>query len=119
MGDITYFESGSARWLGVPEDWQGKVAPGEPDVRYKVLTEERGATPGIQLVEFDPRHFETPHSHPESEVLYVLEGEMSVGDLKLGAGSGVFIEKDTVYGPLRTGPQGARFLRVGFGTRAG
>jgi hypothetical protein len=71
--------------------------------------------PGVQLVEFEPAHFEQPHSHPEGEVLYVLRGEMSIGELRLTAGCGAVITKDTVYGPLRTGPEGARFLRVGLG----
>jgi hypothetical protein len=115
MGAIVRFESGALPWLGVPTDWPGKVERGEPDVRYKVLTEARDAIPGIQLVEFEAGHFEQAHSHPEGEVLYVLAGEMAIGELKLGAGAGVVIERDTVYGPLRTGPAGARFLRVGLG----
>lgn len=115
MGSIVPFEANAVPWFGVPEDWPGKVRSGEPDVRYKVLTEPRGAIPGIQLVEFEAGHFEAPHSHPEGEVLYVLRGELAIGELQLEPGAGAVIEKDTVYGPLRTGPQGASFLRVGLG----
>jgi hypothetical protein len=115
MSGIVPFESDTLPWLGVPSDWPGKVRQGEPDVRYKILTEPKGAVPGVQLVEFEPAHFEQPHSHPEGEVLYVLRGEMSIGELRLTAGCGAVITKDTVYGPLRTGPEGARFLRVGLG----
>jgi len=115
MGRIVSFESTSLPWQGVPGDWPGKVRRGEPDVRYKILTESHDSIPGVQLVEFEADHFEQAHSHPEGEVLYVLDGEMAIGELKLGAGAGVVIERDTVYGPLRTGPQGARFLRVGLG----
>ncbi len=115
MGQIVPFESDALPWLDVPRDWPGKVGPGEPDVRYKALTESSGAIPGIQLVEFEPGHTEQAHSHPEGEVLYLLRGEMAIGALCLRAGAGVVIERDTLYGPLRTGPEGARFLRVGLG----
>jgi hypothetical protein len=108
-----YFEPDATAWRDVPDDWPGKVEHGEPDVRYKMLTEPRGSVPGIQLVEFEPSHFEEAHSHPEGEVLYVLRGEMAIGDLALKAGSGVVIEKDTIYGPLRAGAGGVAFLRVG------
>ena len=115
MGGIVAFEAEKLPWLGVPSDWKGKVREGEPDVRYKVLTQPVGAVPGIQLVEFEPGHFEQPHSHPEGEVLYLMRGELAIGELRLTPGSGAVIEKDTVYGPLRTGPEGATFLRVGLG----
>ncbi len=94
----------------------GKVAEGEPDVRYKVLTSGSDGVPGIQFVEYDAGHREKPHSHSESEVLWVLNGEVSIGGQTLRAGAGAFIEKDTVYGPLEAGNQGARFLRIGLGS---
>ncbi len=114
MGNVVYFEEGAVDWLGVPNEWEGKAAPGEPGVRYKLLTGEKPGVPGIQCVEFEAGHHEKPHSHPESEVLYVLEGQMTIGDLNFRAGSGAFIVKDTVYGPLETA-QGVRFLRIGLG----
>ena len=114
MGKLVYFEEAAVDWLEIPDDWEGKVAPGEPAVRYKMLTQEDGGVPGIQFVEFEAGHHEKAHSHPESEVLYVVEGEMTIGDLTLRAGSGAFIAEGTVYGPLET-KRGARFLRVGFG----
>ncbi len=114
MGNVVYFEQGARDWLGVPEDWAGKVPGSEPGVRYKLLTGDGAGIPGIQLVEFEPGHHEKPHSHPESEVLYVLDGEMTLGERTLRAGAGAFIEKDTVYGPLDTAA-GVRFLRVGLG----
>jgi quercetin dioxygenase-like cupin family protein len=117
MGQIVPFEASALPWLGTPEDWAGKVRSGEPDVRYKMLTEAKGAVPGIQLVEFEAGHSEPAHSHPESEVIYVLEGEIQLGATTLGRGAGVFIEKDTVYA-LETGPVGATFLRVGLGVSA-
>ena len=45
MSGIVPFATESLPWLGVPSDWPGKVRQGEPDVRYKVLTE-----PGLVVV---------------------------------------------------------------------
>jgi quercetin dioxygenase-like cupin family protein len=114
MGEIVTFEAEGRPWLQSPADWPGKVRRGEPDVHYKVLTEAKGPVPGVQLIEFDPNHFEPGHSHPESEVFWVMRGEFRLGDTTLRAGSGAFIEKDTHYS-LQVGPEGATFLRVGLG----
>jgi quercetin dioxygenase-like cupin family protein len=114
MGEIVTFQADALPWLGSPADWPGKVRPGEPDVRYKMLTEPKGPVPGVQLIEFEPDHLEPPHSHPESEVFWVLRGEFAVAGVTLRPGCGAFIEKDTVY-PVQAGPEGAVFLRVGLG----
>jgi quercetin dioxygenase-like cupin family protein len=112
MRDLAYFEEGAVDWLEVPEEWQGKAARGEPGVRFKVLSDGASGVPGIQLIEFEPGHHENAHSHPESEILYVLDGQMRIGERTLRAGSGAFITRDTVYGPLDTAG-GVRFLRIG------
>jgi hypothetical protein len=114
VGEIVTFEAEARPWLGTPADWPGRVGSGEPDLRYKLLTEAKGPVPGVQLIEFDPGHVEPPHSHPESEVFWVLRGEFRLGDVTLRPGCGAFIEKDTTYS-LQTGPAGAAFLRVGLG----
>ena len=114
MGKIVYFEKDAADWLGVPDTWEGKVTAGEPGLRYKLLTHGEPGVPGIQFVEFEAGHHEGAHSHPESEVLYVLGGQMTIGELTLRPGSGAFIVQDTVYGPLDT-TEGVTFLRIGLG----
>ncbi len=115
MGSVVYFEESAVDWLEIPDAWEGKVAKGEPDVRYKLLTAGGDGVPGIQFVEFDAGHHEQAHSHAESEVLWVQSGEVTIGGHTLRAGSGAFIEKDTVYGPLIAGSDGTRFLRIGLG----
>ena len=49
------------------------------------------------------------HAHAESEIIYVLEGEMKFGARTLRAGSSVFIEAQTLYS-FTAGEQGSRFL---------
>lgn len=114
MGEIATFSADELPWLTTPSDWPGRARSGEPDLRYKVLTQAKGPVPGVQLIEFEPGHLEPPHSHPESEVFWVLRGEFRLGEVTLRPGCGAFIEKNTSYS-LQTGPQGAAFLRVGLG----
>jgi quercetin dioxygenase-like cupin family protein len=68
--------------------------------------------PTVLIAEFDPGHRQEAHSHPTSEVLYILRGEVTIGATTSGAGTMVFVERDTTYGPLTAGPKGVRFLRV-------
>jgi mannose-6-phosphate isomerase-like protein (cupin superfamily) len=50
------------------------------------------------------------HSHPYHEMFYVLEGEIEIGGVTYTAGSCIYIEKDTPYGPTRA-PKGGKVLR--------
>ncbi len=115
MADIAFFDQDAIEWAGVPDDWEGKVSEGAPDLRFKALTPIAAGIPNVQFVEYDPGHNEKPHSHAEGEVFYVLDGELSIGSQVLRAGAGAFVPRDTVYGPLVAGSEGVRFLRVGMG----
>jgi quercetin dioxygenase-like cupin family protein len=64
----------------------------------------------LRVVEYAPQWVVEAHSHAASEVVYVLDGEVSVGDSRFGPGDAIHIEPNTVYGPLRAGPHGVRFL---------
>lgn len=103
-------------WRGVPESWAGKAGEGDPGVRYKAFSTFSAAVPSGQLVEYEPGHLERPHSHPEDEVLYLLSGELTLGDSVLGPGAVVVIDGGTVYGPLLSA-SGCRFLRLSLGAR--
>jgi quercetin dioxygenase-like cupin family protein len=50
------------------------------------------------------------HSHPFHEMFYVLEGEIEIGGTTYSAGSCIYIEKNTPYGPTRA-PKGGKVLR--------
>lgn len=104
-------------WLGVPDSWAGKASRGEPGVRYKAFSTASASVPAGQLVEYEPGHLERPHSHPEDEVLYLLSGELRLGEAVLGPGSVVVIDGGTVYGPVES-VGGCRFLRLSLGNRA-
>ena len=50
------------------------------------------------------------HSHPYHEMFYVLEGEIEIDGKTYSAGSCIYIEKNTPYGPTRA-PKGGKVLR--------
>jgi mannose-6-phosphate isomerase-like protein (cupin superfamily) len=96
-------------WQGVPDEWAGKVADGEP-VRFKPFSTGARAVPGGQMIEYQAGHVEAPHSHDESEIYFVLSGDLAIGDDRVAAGMLVYIAAGTVYSPSTE--RGCRFLRL-------
>lgn len=64
----------------------------------------------LRVVEYAPQYVVEPHSHAASEMIYILDGEISIGEDRFGPGDAIHIEPNTVYGPLRAGADGVRFL---------
>lgn len=52
-----------------------------------------------------------PHHHSHDEVMYILEGGLSMGDRDCGPGTVVYIERDSEYG-FRVWDEGVRFLNI-------
>jgi quercetin dioxygenase-like cupin family protein len=98
-------------WQGVPDTWPGRAAYGEPGVKFKMFATGATAVPSGQLIEFEPDHHEAAHSHPESELFYILSGDLTIGDAVISPGMVIHIEGGTKYGPLTT-EHGCRFLRL-------
>ena len=57
-----------------------------------------------------PNPSEPAHSLPLSEVKFITNRELTVGEAKYVSGAFIFVEKDTLFGPLRAGLSGATFL---------
>ena len=109
MGQVLYASAHETSWLRPEGEWEAQA--GRPDSRYKLLAAGKNV-PTVLIAEFEPDHRQEAHSHPTSEVLYILRGEVTIGTTRSCAGTMVFVEKDTTYGPLIAGPKGVRFLRV-------
>lgn len=99
-------------WREVSLSWAGKVASGEPDVFFKELIGEGDICPRVQFARYEPGHYEKKHSHPVGEFLFITKGALELEDQVLGPGALIFIDKNTVYGPLKAGEKGTEFLRV-------
>jgi quercetin dioxygenase-like cupin family protein len=98
-------------WSSVGDAWSGKAPDDQPGVRFKPFAIGEGPVPRGQLVEYEVGHFEGAHSHGEDEILFLLSGQLSIDDRQLSAGTLVYIEGGTVYGPLKS-QEGCRFLRL-------
>ncbi len=109
MGHVLYARAHDTEWLRPEGEWEAEA--GRPDSRYKLLA-AGGDVPTVLIAEFEPGHYQEAHSHPTSEVLYILRGEVTIGDVTSTAGTMVYVEKGTRYGPLTAGPKRGRFLRV-------
>lgn len=112
MGQIVFLDTAEMEWLLPPSVWEGTAAAGEPSLRYKRFSTGVPGVPVLQLVEYEPDHFEKEHSHPGSEMLFVLDGEATIGGRLVGPGGLVYVEGGTTYGPIKGGPNGMRFLRI-------
>ncbi len=88
-----------------------KRKPGEPMPRASQLIGDLDKGPWIHINSIGPNGGAVPHTHSQDEVIFILEGELTMGARKCGPGTVVYIEKDTQYG-FKVGPEGVRFLNV-------
>jgi hypothetical protein len=109
---VQYIDTDAMGWSEVTKDWPGKVGAGEPDVRFKPFEIGSQAVPRGQLVEYEPGHVEKPHSHSENEILFIFDGDATIGGERVSPGTLVYIDGGTTYGPIESGVNGTRFLRL-------
>ena len=64
---------------------------------------------------YDPNVVVERHGHRSDHIVFVLEGEITVGDEHCPAGSHIFLEQGAVFGPIIAGPQGAHLFEVMMG----
>jgi mannose-6-phosphate isomerase-like protein (cupin superfamily) len=77
----------------------------------KVRYYHPGSDSELQMFEvtMPPNAVGPQHAHEESEIIYVVAGEIIFGRRVLGAGSSVYIPGRTLY-KFDTGPEGVTFL---------
>ncbi len=109
MAEAVTFHESDVDWVGQLGD--GVMARSGGRSRRKVIGDpELGLF--VNLSEYDPNLTLQPHSHNQPELMYVLAGEMTVGDRRCLPGTVLRIPANTVYGPLTAGPEGVRFLVI-------
>jgi quercetin dioxygenase-like cupin family protein len=83
----------------------------ESELDSSMTFHEFGGATELQLAELDfiPNAEAVVHKHDDDEIMYVVSGEMHLGDAVLRAGSSVYIAGDTFYG-FRAGPNGLRVV---------
>ena len=67
--------------------------------------------PWIVIASMEPYKLIPPHSHDQDEVIFIVEGSLTIGDQDRGPGTVIFVEKGTEYG-FTVGGEGVRFLNI-------
>lgn len=95
VGDRARYSSGSRE--GVLARW------------YADSSDERCAVTLMHVAQSEPDKKGPPHSHSADEIIYVLEGDVTMGAHRFGPGTALFIPRDVRYA-LGGGPDGYGFL---------
>ena len=85
---------------------------GMPSKRYRtqfIGDQEKG--PWVYISSPEPDKLIPAHSHDQDEVIFIVEGELTIGDGTHGPGTVIFIERNTEYS-FTTGKKGLKFLNI-------
>jgi hypothetical protein len=72
----------------------------------------------VVLGRYDPGVVIERHGHRSDHLVYVLDGDLVVGDRPCPAGTLVVLEEEATFGPLVAGARGALLLEVWMGDPA-
>ena len=64
---------------------------------------------------WDPGMIVQPHGHNSDHVVFVLEGEMTCGDVACPAGTHIALDQGDTFGPFVAGPDGVVLFEVMMG----
>ncbi|ALJ16380.1 cupin domain-containing protein [Sphingopyxis macrogoltabida] len=77
--------------------------------KMRIFHEGSDLAPQLFETQMLPNAVAAVHSHEEDEIIYILAGEMIVGNRTLKRGTSLFIAANTLYG-FQSGPEGLQFL---------
>ena len=105
-------EPGQPRLAFVHADdvpWTEVVAQQHGDRRVSVHEKflEWTAERMVVLGRYDPGMVVERHGHASDNLVFVLEGELTVGDRRCPAGTLIVLEQGAAFGPLVAGEEGA------------
>lgn len=97
--------------------WQEVKAQQHGDRRVSIWEKYLEWTPGLMVLyaRYDPGMLTERHGHASDHIVYVLEGQLTVGDAVCKPGTNIVLEKGAVFGPLEAGPDGALLLEIMMG----
>ena len=97
--------------------WQEVKAQQHGDRRVSIHEKYLEWTPELMVLyaRYDPGMLVERHGHRSDHIVYVIEGEITVGDVVCRPGTNIVLEQGAVFGPIEAGPQGALLLEVMMG----
>lgn len=85
--------------------------PGQPREWGQRFLGDKDAGPWVYLNSLEPDRVVPPHVYSMDEVMYVIEGQMTVGERVCGPGTILYNKAFHEYG-FTVGPEGVLFLNV-------
>lgn len=97
--------------------WQEVKAQQHADRRVSIWEKYLEWTPGLMVLyaRYEPGYVTERHGHRSDHIVYVLEGEITVGDVVCRPGTNIVLEQGAVFGPIEAGPDGALLLEIMMG----
>ena len=86
-------------------------------IHLKIL--ERTAERLVSYTRYDPGYVVARHSHGGDEVIYIIEGDVMMGDVRCRPGTSIVLEKGASIEPIVAGHQGTVLLEIFLGAEAG
>jgi hypothetical protein len=99
------------------EDWIEVKAQMHGDVRVSIWEKYLEWTPNFLSLyaRYDPHMITERHGHMSDHIVFVLEGEITVGDTLCTQGMHITLEKGAVFGPIIAGDEGALLYEIMMG----
>lgn len=98
-------------------EWQEVKAQQHGDRRVSVWEKYLEWTPELMVLyaRYDAGMLIERHGHRSDHIVYVLEGEITVGDERCGPGTNIVLEHGATFGPIEAGAEGALLLEIMMG----
>jgi len=97
--------------------WQEVKAQQHGDRRVSVWEKYLEWTPDRMALygRYDPGMLIERHGHRSDHIVYVLDGEITVGDVVCRPGTNIVLEEGAVFGPIEAGADGAVLFEIMMG----
>lgn len=99
------------------EEWIEVKAQMHGDKRVSIWEKYLEWTPRFLSLyaRYDPYMVTERHGHKSDHIVFVLEGEITVGDTVCTPGMHITLEEGAVFGPIIAGPEGALLYEIMMG----
>ncbi|MBV8951147.1 MAG: hypothetical protein JOZ99_09750 [Actinobacteria bacterium] len=97
--------------------WQEVKAQQHGERRVSIREKYLEWTPGLMVLyaRYEPGMLVERHGHRSDHIVYVIEGEITVGGVVCRPGTNIVLEQGAVFGPIEAGPDGAVLLEIMMG----
>jgi hypothetical protein len=98
-------------------EWQEVKAQQHGERRVSIREKYLEWSPELMVLyaRYDPGMLVERHGHRSDHVVYVLDGELTVGGVRCPPGTNIVLDRGATFGPIEAGPAGAVLLEIMMG----